>query len=83
MSADDPVAAAEAVADADSPPDICVVAPSWKAHATATTALRGRWIEMVEEPLFAQRGEGESGDDVLARLAQGLRGALALQAELR
>jgi len=37
---------------------------------------------MVDEPLFAQRADDESGDDVLARLAQGLRGALALCAVL-
>ena len=37
---------------------------------------------MVDEPLLAGRAEAESGEDVLARLAQGLRGVLALDAAL-
>jgi len=82
VSAGDPVSAAEAVANTDAPPDICVVSPSRKARAAATTAVRGRWISMVEEPLLARRAEAESGDDVLGRLAQALRGALALEAAL-
>jgi hypothetical protein len=82
VSADDPVGAAEAVSSAGAPPDICVVSPTRKAHAAATTAVRGRWIAMVEEPLLAGRTEAESGGDVLARLAQGLRGALALDATM-
>ena len=82
VSADDPVSAAEAVASVDTPPDVCIVSPSRKAHSTATTAVRGRWIELVEEPLLARRADDESGDDVMARLAQGLRGALALDGDL-
>jgi len=82
VSADDPVGAAEAVFSAGAPPDICVVSPTRNARAAATTALRGRWIAMVEEPLLAGRTEAESGGDVLARLAQGLRGALALDATM-
>ncbi len=82
VSADDPVAAAEAVSSASAPPDVCLVSPTRKARAAATTAVRGRWISMVDEPLLAGRAEAESGEDVLARLAQGLRGALALDAAL-
>jgi hypothetical protein len=35
---------------------------------------------MVEEPLFASRADAESGADVLARLARGMRGLAALEA---
>jgi hypothetical protein len=81
-SAADPLGAALAVANAPAPPDICIVGPSPKARNTATAAVRGRWVVTVEEPLLAGRAEEETGDDVLARLAQALRGALAYDASL-
>jgi broad specificity phosphatase PhoE len=73
VSAGDPQAAARAVAEAPAEPDLCVVSPSDAARETAAFALRGRWVFTVEEPLLAAHVPLESGDDVLARLAQALR----------
>jgi broad specificity phosphatase PhoE len=81
-SAAAPAAAARAVATAPAVPDLCVVSPSSSARQTAVFAVRGRWIYTVEEPLLATRGDGEGGEDVLARLAQALRVVLAYDANL-
>jgi hypothetical protein len=81
-SAAAPAAAARAVATAPAVPDLCVVSPSSSARQTAVFAVRGRWIYTVEEPLLATRGDGEGGDDVLARLAQALRVVLTYDANL-
>ena len=76
-SAESPDAAAVAVANASTPPDLCVISPSPAARRTATFAVGGRWVETIEEPLLAIRADGEDGDDALARLAQALRAVVA------
>jgi hypothetical protein len=81
-SAAAPAAAARAVATAPAVPDLCVVSPSSSARQTAVFAVRGRWIYTVEEPLLLARAEDEAADDVLARLAQALRGVVAYDARL-
>ncbi|HEX6703084.1 MAG TPA: hypothetical protein VF101_20335 [Gaiellaceae bacterium] len=80
-SALEPPAAAQAVEAAPVAPDLCVVSPSPSARETAAVAVGGRWVFTVEEPLLAARVPAESGDDVLARFAQALRGARARDAE--
>jgi hypothetical protein len=57
--------------------DLAVVSPSDRAHETAGYAVGGRWIATIEEPLFASRAFAESGADVLARIAQAMRGLAA------
>ena len=79
-AAADPHGAAFAVSNAPTPPDLGVVAPSASARETAEFAVGGRWLRMIEEPLLASRVPHESGADVLARLAQALRGLPAFEA---
>jgi hypothetical protein len=80
-SAHDPEAAARATERAGRQPDICVVSPSDEAHETAAFAVGGRYVFTVEEPLLTARNAAESGADVLARLAGGLRAAWAYEAQ--
>ncbi len=81
ISAADRQAAVRTVAAASVEPDICVISPSATARATAVFAVSGRRVFTLEEPLLAERSLGESGDDVLARLAQALRGISAYDAQ--
>jgi len=60
--------------------DVAVISPSEEARKTAAYALGGRWVFTVEEPLLASRSFAESGADVLARLAQAMRGLDAYDA---
>ena len=73
VSAQDPAAAAQAVAASPAFPHVCVISPTAAARQTAMAALDGRWTFVAVEPLLAPRVSAESGDDVLARLVQGLR----------
>jgi hypothetical protein len=82
VSTSDRNAAARAVANAPGQPDLCVISPSAAARQTAAFAVGGRWVFTVEEPLLAARVPAETGDDVLARLAQALRGIRAYDARL-
>jgi broad specificity phosphatase PhoE len=75
-----PEAAARAVAAAPQPPDLIVTGPSQLARETATRAVDGHWVFTVEEPLLAARRPGESGDNVLSRVTQGLRDLLVYDA---
>jgi len=72
-SALEPEAAARAVAASPQPPDLIVTSPSLVARETAARAVDGHWVFRVEEPLFAARWPGESDDNVLWRVMQGLR----------
>jgi hypothetical protein len=73
VSAQDPAAAARAVAESPAFPQVCVISPTAAARQTAAAALDGRWAFIAAEPLLAPRASAESGDDVLARLVQALR----------
>jgi hypothetical protein len=50
------------------------------ARETAARAVDGRWVFTVEEPLLVARRPGESGDNVLSRVTQGLRDLLVYDA---
>jgi hypothetical protein len=73
-------AAAAAVAASPTPIDIVVTSPTDVAREAGAFAVGAQWVPMVEEPLFASRADAESGADVLARLARGMRGLAALEA---
>jgi hypothetical protein len=73
VSAQDPTAAARAVAESPAFPQVCVISPTAAARKTASAAVDGRWTFIAVEPLLGPRVSAESGDDVLARLVQGLR----------
>ena len=60
--------------------DVAVISPSEEARETAAYAVDGRWVFTVEEPLLASLALAESGADVLARLAQAMRGLDAYDA---
>jgi hypothetical protein len=79
-SATDAEAATRAVAFAAVVPDLCVVSPSAAARRAAAVAVGGRWVATVEEELLVEQVPGESGDDVLARLARALREITAYDA---
>jgi broad specificity phosphatase PhoE len=79
-SALEPEAAARAVAAAPQPPDLIVTSPSQLARETAARAVDGHWVFTLEEPLLAARIPGESGDNVLSRVTQGLRDLLVYDA---
>jgi hypothetical protein len=72
--------AARAAAEAPEPIDLVVTSPTALARQAVTVAVGGRWVFTVEEPLLAPRVPGESGDDVIARVAQALRGVSAYDA---
>jgi hypothetical protein len=60
--------------------DLAVISPSGAARETAGYAVGGRWVFTVEEPMLAARAFADSGSDVLARLAQAMRGLAAYDA---
>jgi broad specificity phosphatase PhoE len=68
-----PEAARQAVLNSGLDVDLAVISPSVQARETAGFALGGRWVFTLDEPLLASRASAESGEDVLSRLAQGLR----------
>jgi hypothetical protein len=76
-----PETAARAAAEAAYPPDLVVRSPSALAREAAAIAVGGRWVFTVDEPLLASRAPGESGGDVLGRLARVLRGLQALDGQ--
>jgi hypothetical protein len=73
-----PQTAARAAAEAAHPPDVVVRSPSALAREAAAIAVGGRWVFTIDEPLLAPRAPGESGGDVLGRLARVLRGLQAV-----
>jgi broad specificity phosphatase PhoE len=79
-SALEPRAAARAVAASPQPPDLIVTSPSQLARETAARATDGHWVFTVEEPLLAARRSGESSDNLLSRVTQGLRDLLVYDA---
>jgi hypothetical protein len=80
-SALQPQAAARVAVELPTPIDLAVTSPSALAREAAAIVVGGRWVFTVDEPLLAQRAPEESGDDVLCRLAQALRGLPAFDAE--
>lgn len=70
-------AVARIAADAPVPIDLVVTSPTALAREAAATAVDGRWVFTTDEPLLARCLRGETGDDVLARFAQALRGVVA------
>jgi hypothetical protein len=73
VSAQDPAAAAQAVAETPTFPQVCVISPTASARNTAEASLDGRWAFIAVEPLLAPRASAENGDDVLARLVRAFR----------
>ena len=80
VSAFERQAAAEAVEALPVRIDVAVTSPTDLARETATYAVGGRWVFTVDEPLLTPRAAAESGADVLARLAQAMRGLAAYEA---
>jgi hypothetical protein len=80
VSSFNPEAAGRAALDSPVAIDLAVISPSEAARETAGFALGGRWVFTVEEPLFVARAFAESGADVLARVAQAMRGLAAYEA---
>jgi len=79
VSSREPAAAVEAVAEwADGPPDVCVISPSPRARQTAALVSASQYVDTITEPLLSGRGPAESGADVAARYAEGLRALYAL-----
>jgi hypothetical protein len=72
--------AAGTAAEAPEPIDLVVVSPTALARQAVPVAVGGRWVFTVEEPLLALRVPAESGADVIARVAQALRGVSAYDA---
>lgn len=79
-SALEPEAAARAAAEGPEPIDLVVTSPTAFAREAAAIAVGGRWVFTVDEPLLAPRAPGESGADVLARIARMLRDLSAFEA---
>jgi hypothetical protein len=80
VSSFNPEAARRAVLASPLEIDLAVISPSDAARETAGSAVGGRWVFTVEEPLLAARAFAESGSDVLARLAHAMRGIAAYDA---
>jgi hypothetical protein len=80
VSSVNPEAARRAVLASPLEMDLAVISPSEAGRETAGYAVGGRWVFTVEEPLLAARAFAESGSDVLARLAQAMRGLAAYDA---
>jgi broad specificity phosphatase PhoE len=80
-SASTPQTAARIAAESPKAVDLLVVSPTPLAREAAAIAVGGRFVATVEEPLLTPRAPGESGADVLARLAHVLRGLAAYEAE--
>ena len=76
-SALQPQAAARLAAELPVRTDLLVTSPTDLAREAAAIAVDGRWVFTVNEPLLAPRVPGESGADVLARLASALHGLRA------
>ncbi len=72
--------AARTAAEAPEPIDLVVTSPTALARKAVPVAVGGRWVFTVDEPLFAPRAPGESGADVIARVAHALRGVSAYDA---
>ena len=73
VSADQPLTAMAAVAQAPAPPDLCVKSPSTRAANTADVVLAGRIVPRIDEPLLAAHGVYESRADLAGRYAEALR----------
>ena len=62
--------------------DLVVTSPTELARQAAARVVGDRWVYTVEEPLLAPRAPDESGADVLARLAETLRGLRAYESNV-
>jgi hypothetical protein len=80
VSSLNPEAARRAVLASPLEVDLAVISPSEAARHTAGYAVGGRWVFTVGEPLLAAPAVAESGADVLARFAHGMRGLAAYDA---
>jgi hypothetical protein len=80
VSAQEPLAAAQAVWSSPVEIDLCVAGPSEAAGDTARFAVAGRPVRMVSEPLLAARRVGESDTSIAAREADALLALYALDA---
>jgi hypothetical protein len=80
VSAQEPLAAAQAVWSSPVEIDLCVAGPSEAARDTARFAVAGRPVRMVSEPLLAARRAGESDITMAAREADALLALYALSA---
>ena len=65
--------AARVAAESPEPIDLVVMSPTALARQAVSVVVEG-WVFTIEEPLLAPLVPGESGDDVIARVAQALRG---------
>jgi hypothetical protein len=72
--------AARIAAEAPEPIDLVVTSPTPLARQAVPVAVGDRWVFTVEEPLLVPRLPSESGGDVIARVAQALRGVRAYDA---
>jgi hypothetical protein len=71
---------ARSAAAGTEPIDLVITSPTEPARQAVQVAVGGRWVATIEEPLLAPRVPGETGDDVIARVAQALRGVGAYDA---
>jgi hypothetical protein len=78
VSADEPLAAAQAVWSARTPVDLCVAGPSQAARDTAAFAVAGRPVDIVSEPLLAAPPVDEDAADTSVREADALLALYAL-----
>jgi len=76
---DDPAEAARTIAESGLVPDLVLVPPSPVARERAETAVGGRYVPTLEEPLL-DGVPGGAGEDALERLAQVLRAVQAYSA---
>ena len=78
VSADESLAAAQAVWSAGTPVDLCVAAPSPAARDTAAFAVAGRPVDILSEPLLAAARPTEGAADTAAREADAFLALYAL-----
>jgi hypothetical protein len=78
VSADEPLAAAQAVWSAHTPVDLCVAGPSQAARDTAAFAVAGRPVDIISEALLAAAPPNEDAADRAAREADALLALYAL-----
>lgn len=81
VPSDRPLEARAAIAQAPTPPDLCVRSPSAEARLTAELAFGGFYVRTIDEPLLARRGAAESGADFALRCADALRALYALDTQ--
>ena len=76
-----PEDARRSAAELPEPIGPCRHEPDRARAQAAASAVGDRWV-FIEEPLLAPRASGESGGDLLARLAKALRSVLARESSV-